>query len=785
QVIDLSPLQGLTALQSLNCGYTQVIDLSPLQGLTALQSLSCWRTQVIDLSPLQGLTALQSLNCSGCAISTIPDSLFEGQNWREVYFFNCAVIGIGKENLSQSVGDNCLLRLRAHFQDLQHGSERMREAKMLVLGNGRVGKTQLVRGLFDEPFDDNVVSTHGIDVRPYRLSDPTDGEQATIWIWDFGGQDIYHSTHTLFMRSRGFYLAAWTPAQEENEEHKHQGHVFRNHRLPYWLNQIAEFGGPAAPLILAQTQVDKLSDRAEPHQAVQDIFNAFETKFEIQHSAQGTRGHEDLREALRECYVALTMPMIGKVRARVKKALAELAMSGIRTLPLSDFEALCNNEGGVADTARFLESLHNAGSVFYRPGFFADDIILNQKWAIEAIYSVFERSTSTYKSIQSMGGHFTRTMLAPIWEALYSPNEQQLFIDMMRSCGICFEYQSAIPSSGIEARYIAPDLLPECCAHSVWDGENADMHQFRSYSMLPGALIRSIISTVGDRAGIAGDYWRSGLRVYEQGSKSEALIVAQTDGAENGVSGRLRLSTRNGNARELLNTLVEIVEREENRLGLSPSQVEGDALDTEPRWSSEQSDAEPDFYKPERKDPEWFVSYANSDEDLHKGPVDQFCQRMQSQYGIEIRRDTRELKQSDVIKDFMRQLAKGDRIIVWLTDAYLKSPWCMWELHAIWEESERRNPLGHDSITDFENRVAVVLGDAKIRTEKDLLGILEHWDEEFKAVQCQLEIAEIIDEETRLANNAIVGFKKNTLAIVRFFRGRIQHQSFEAVKLED
>ncbi|MEP1767407.1 MAG: leucine-rich repeat domain-containing protein, partial [Sulfitobacter sp.] len=52
QVIDLSPLQGLTALQSLNCGYTQVIDLSPLQGLTALQSLDCGYTQVIDLSPL-------------------------------------------------------------------------------------------------------------------------------------------------------------------------------------------------------------------------------------------------------------------------------------------------------------------------------------------------------------------------------------------------------------------------------------------------------------------------------------------------------------------------------------------------------------------------------------------------------------------------------------------------------------------------------------------------------------------------------------------------------------
>src|SRR4029453_19430612 len=65
QVSDLSPLQGLSALQSLACWGTQVSDLSPPQGLSALQSLTCSGTQGSDLSPLQGLSALQSLACSG------------------------------------------------------------------------------------------------------------------------------------------------------------------------------------------------------------------------------------------------------------------------------------------------------------------------------------------------------------------------------------------------------------------------------------------------------------------------------------------------------------------------------------------------------------------------------------------------------------------------------------------------------------------------------------------------------------------------------------------------
>ena len=64
QVSDLGPLAGLSALQSLDCSLTQVSDLGPLAGLSALQSLDCSETQVSDLGPLAGLSALQSLDCS-------------------------------------------------------------------------------------------------------------------------------------------------------------------------------------------------------------------------------------------------------------------------------------------------------------------------------------------------------------------------------------------------------------------------------------------------------------------------------------------------------------------------------------------------------------------------------------------------------------------------------------------------------------------------------------------------------------------------------------------------
>jgi Leucine-rich repeat (LRR) protein len=50
---DVTPLAGLTALQSLGLGGTQVTDATPLAGLTALEELDLTGTRVTDVSPLR------------------------------------------------------------------------------------------------------------------------------------------------------------------------------------------------------------------------------------------------------------------------------------------------------------------------------------------------------------------------------------------------------------------------------------------------------------------------------------------------------------------------------------------------------------------------------------------------------------------------------------------------------------------------------------------------------------------------------------------------------------
>jgi len=203
---DLSPLCGLAGLQSLNLGSTGVTDLSPLSGLAGLQSLDLsYCRGVPDLSPLSGLQSLESLNLYDSRASIPVDFLRTFANHaRLIQLIADKAIGVPREVLSHEDHDNCLPRLRTYLAELDLASEAENEVKIILLGNGRAGKTQLCRRFRDKPFDKSIQSTHGVQIWREVLRIKT-GDQEQIfqvnW-WDFGGQDIYHGTHALFLRSR-------------------------------------------------------------------------------------------------------------------------------------------------------------------------------------------------------------------------------------------------------------------------------------------------------------------------------------------------------------------------------------------------------------------------------------------------------------------------------------------------------------------------------------------------------------------------------------------------------
>jgi internalin A len=97
------------------------------------------------------------------------------------------------------------------------GTEVMADVKLLLLGNGEAGKTQIARWLAGKSFDPIWNTTHGIQIGAVPLPGTP---PARLQIWDFGGQDIYHGTHSLFLRSPAVLMLVWAKDTEQRESYE-------------------------------------------------------------------------------------------------------------------------------------------------------------------------------------------------------------------------------------------------------------------------------------------------------------------------------------------------------------------------------------------------------------------------------------------------------------------------------------------------------------------------------------------------------------------------------------
>jgi internalin A len=180
--------------------------LKALSGLAKLTSLDLAGNDIGDISPLVSLRNLCKINLSGNHLDHDVPAFWLPASLQEVILHDASLPGVPVEVLSKNrYADNCLDRLRAHLADLTGDDVAVGDVKLMILGNGRVGKTQICRRLRGESFDEAVPSTHGIQVSSVPVAPPVFDLPVTLKIWDFGGQDIYHGTHALFLKSRAVF----------------------------------------------------------------------------------------------------------------------------------------------------------------------------------------------------------------------------------------------------------------------------------------------------------------------------------------------------------------------------------------------------------------------------------------------------------------------------------------------------------------------------------------------------------------------------------------------------
>jgi internalin A len=253
-----------------------------------------------------------------------------------------------------------------------------------------------------------------------------------------------------------------------------------------------------------------------------------------------------------------------------------------------------------------------------------------------------------------------------------------------------------------------------------------------------------VISRVGSQAGMTALYWRDGLCVYEQTTGSRALIEQQMDDSR---SGRIRIRTQSGQAAVLLDKLKTEIEAESERTGLKPVNVTATSpsrriavAENAPAAAAEADRSiQPtpmQFVEEPRAQRECCVSYAWGDATPEGAEreriVDRLCAAAE-QRGIQVLRDKNVMGLGELISKFMQRIGRADRVFVVLSDKYLKSPYCMFELFEVWRNS-RADPV------EFMERVkAYNLPCAKISTPLDRVQHAIYWKEQYEALDAAVK----------------------------------------------
>ena len=209
-----------------------------IANLTNLTKLSLGKNPFTSLPEwFTNLTNLTELYLFDNQLSSLPDWLANFTNLTTLDLRD-NLLTIPKEILEDYQNAPRILK---YLTDLKKGQRRpLNEAKMVLVGEAKNGKTSLAKRLRGEAFDPSEAKTDGIDIRSWELT--VGKRNIKLNVWDLGGQEIYHATHQFFLTERTLYVLVLNSRQSETQN-----------RLDYWLKTIRTLGNDA-PILVVQNQ---------------------------------------------------------------------------------------------------------------------------------------------------------------------------------------------------------------------------------------------------------------------------------------------------------------------------------------------------------------------------------------------------------------------------------------------------------------------------------------------------------------------------------------------------
>jgi internalin A len=564
---------SLTNLKSLWLSSNKLSRIpSQVGNLNTLESLDLSKMAITELpQELGNLRHLQRLDLDSNSLTNIPAELSRLKNLKILFLDyndlneipNEIALIPGLRTLSIN-GNPLPLAIRAAYSQgydvlleymrslVREVTNEIYEIKVVLLGEGRAGKTCLVDSLLGMPFVHHA-ATHGALRNTLRTTHPSvAGRIIQLHFWDFGGQEAYQAAHALFFSPRALFILVWDVRAGAD-----QG------RVRSWLDRVQTRLGFEAQVVLVGTHSRDFSGPSLDFDSLrQDYGRDFvQEMYTIDNYADSTNGRVGISQLL-SGLVDDAAALIGPGdRLNVAWSAVRTRLANTEALQISyaDYEAICREEAMSPDEGHALARLlHALGDILY----FADDpalrdlLVLKPDWPITAIDYVLADPL-----LRDTGGVLPVDSLLNIWETrpmsegvTYFPRWSHAYLlRLMELLDICYR---VVPESGdiSNAREIVVPLrLPAKRPKSIpWKHgpEGSIVRVWHSDRILPETILPKIISRTNRPN--ASTHWKAGTFVTDERHDAEALIE-KTD------SFSITLSIR-GSSRQWLSSLAETVD---------------------------------------------------------------------------------------------------------------------------------------------------------------------------------------------------------------------------------
>ena len=515
-------LGQLTRLHGLYLGYNNLAVLPEWLGqLTQLQTLYLQDNHLTALPESLGqLTQLQTLYLANNQLTSLPRGLQQLARLERLHLHDNPELGLPPEILgptwedvqhknAQAAAPQAILDY--YFRTQAEPSRRLNEAKMLIVGQGGVGKTSLTHYLINKKkCNPQELPTEGINIDDWPVNGKkgTDGrfEKVNVHIWDFGGQEIMHATHQFFLTRRSLYLLVLDARAGEKESNIH-----------YWLKIISSYGGDS-PVLVVINKCDQHPHELNETALMRDYPNI---QGFVQTSCETGLGISELRRIIGNQIRRLphVFDELPQSYFQVKEELEQEAAER-NYIPIKEYYHICDlhKVSDKKNQTQLIRFLHDLGVVLnfqdpLDPYSQNDPFVLNPEWVTEGVYAIVnDKPLKAQKD-----GILTQRALTEVLNALkgYPTNRHDFIVRKMIQFELAYELDR--PKSG-EQRWLIPELLdPKEPRNLGWRPDESLNFQY-DYPVLPAGVICRFIVRMHHHVQRKNS-WRSGAVLKIDGNR--------------------------------------------------------------------------------------------------------------------------------------------------------------------------------------------------------------------------------------------------------------------------